>query len=80
MWRLMGLARGWGTKGSGLVLLQCVTMDDSDMMMEEGGMGIRRSRRRRESSPFGNVRGRFPSIVTARRRRRSIMGASFHCM
>ncbi len=33
MWKLMGLARGWGTKGSGLGLLQCVTMDDSSLVI-----------------------------------------------
>ena len=33
MWKLMGLARGWGTKGSGLGLLQCVTMDDASLVI-----------------------------------------------
>ena len=29
MWRLMTLAKGWGSKGSGLGLFACVTTDDS---------------------------------------------------
>ena len=31
MYKLMALARGWGTKGSGLGLLDCIVMDDSDI-------------------------------------------------
>jgi hypothetical protein len=33
MSKLLGLSRGWGTKGTGLGLLQCVTMDDSSLGM-----------------------------------------------
>ena len=33
MWRLMACARGWGTKGSGLGLLDCVTLDDDNSSM-----------------------------------------------
>ena len=39
MYKLMALARGWGTKGSGLGLLDCIVMDDSDIKaatMNEG--------------------------------------------
>ena len=38
MGKLLGLARGWGTKGTGLGLLQCVTMDDSLLMTIPGSM------------------------------------------
>ncbi|KAL7543885.1 hypothetical protein ACHAXR_013277 [Thalassiosira sp. AJA248-18] len=42
MERLVSLARGWGTKGSGLGLLQCVEMDDDimmDLLEEDDGGG-----------------------------------------
>eukprot|EP00571_Detonula_confervacea_P003423 CAMPEP_0172329052 /NCGR_PEP_ID=MMETSP1058-20130122/60671_1 /TAXON_ID=83371 /ORGANISM="Detonula confervacea, Strain CCMP 353" /LENGTH=4507 /DNA_ID=CAMNT_0013046199 /DNA_START=90 /DNA_END=13614 /DNA_ORIENTATION=- len=50
MWRLMGLARGWGTKGSGLGLLQCVTMDDGMIMLENDEGAIEESELRQEQS------------------------------
>jgi hypothetical protein len=35
MWRLTCEARGWGTKGSGLGLLGCATLDDSTLADDE---------------------------------------------
>jgi len=32
MWKLISLSKGWGSKGSGLGLLDCITLDDVDLL------------------------------------------------